>query len=42
VVTDTWRTGVGLVGSVALIPSELEDDYGDRPVSWMGFLRVRI
>jgi hypothetical protein len=42
IVTDTWRTGVGLVGSVALIPSEIQDDYGDRPVSWMGFLRVRV
>jgi hypothetical protein len=42
VVTDTFRTGVGLVGSVARIPSEIQDDYGDRPLSWMGFLRVRI
>jgi hypothetical protein len=45
VVTDTWKTGVGLVGSVALIPSAIQDDYqkgGDRPLSWMSFLRVRI
>jgi hypothetical protein len=42
IVTDSWKTGVGLVGSVALIPSEIQDDYGDRPVSWMGFLRIRI
>jgi len=42
VVTDTWKTGLGLVGSVALIPSEIRSEYGNRPISWMGFLRVRI
>ena len=41
-VTDTLKTGVGLVGSVAAIPGAIKDDYGDRPLSWMGFLRVRI
>ena len=39
---DGWKGGVGALGSLALIPSELEADYGDQPVSWMAFLRVRI
>jgi hypothetical protein len=43
VVTDTWKTGLGLVvDSVALMPSEIRSEYGNRPLSWMGFLRVRI
>ncbi len=42
VLGDGWKGGVGLLGSLALIPSELEVDYGDRPLSWMAFLRVRI
>jgi hypothetical protein len=37
-----WRAGVGLLGSLALIPSELEHEYGEAPVSWMAFLRVRV
>jgi len=40
--TDTYKLGLGGLGSVAFIPSEIEDVYGDRPVSWMGFLRVRV
>ena len=39
---DNWRTGVGLLGSVALVPGELKDEYGDNPVSGMAFLRVRM
>jgi hypothetical protein len=41
---ESWRGrgGVGLLGSVALVPSELEDLYGETPVSWMAFLRVKI
>ncbi len=40
---DNWRTGVGILGSVALIPEELQGLYGgSSPVSWMGFLRVRM
>jgi hypothetical protein len=41
-VTESCKTGVGLVGSVAEIPGALKDAYGDQPLSWMGFLRVRI
>ena len=37
-----WKGGVGLLGSLALVPGELEEAYGDSPVSWMAFLRVRI
>jgi hypothetical protein len=37
-----FRGGLGLLGSVALIPQELRGDYGDTPFSWMAFLRVRI
>jgi hypothetical protein len=37
-----WRAGLGLLGSLALIPGELEHEYGESPVSWMAFLRVRI
>jgi hypothetical protein len=41
--TDDWKGGVGLLGSVAQVPRELEDAYGgDSPVSWMAFLRLRI
>ena len=36
---DNWRTGVGLLGSVALVPSELKSVYGDSPVSGMAFWR---
>ena len=39
---DNWRTGVGLLGSVALLPGELKHEYGDNPVSGMAFLRVRM
>jgi hypothetical protein len=42
VATETFKTGVGLVGSVAQIPGALKDAYGDQPLSWMGFFRVRI
>ena len=37
-----WRTGVGALASVAILPSELQATYGDRPFSWMAFLRVRL
>lgn len=40
--TDTHKLGIGALGSVAFIPSEIQDVYGDRPLSWMGFLRVRM
>jgi hypothetical protein len=36
------RGGLGVLGSVALIPRELKAAYGDTPFSWMAFLRVRI
>ena len=39
---ESFRGGLGVLGSVALIPQELRGDYGDTPVSWMAFLRVRI
>lgn len=42
VLTDRWRGGIGLLGSLALVPEDLKGDYGDRPVSWMAFLRVKI
>ena len=38
----SFRGGVGLLGSVARVPRELEHDYGDSPFSWMAFLRARI
>ncbi|MFL6199123.1 MAG: hypothetical protein ACJ76J_08105 [Thermoanaerobaculia bacterium] len=40
--TDTWKAGLGVLGSLAILPDELEHEYGDRPVSWMVFLRARI
>jgi hypothetical protein len=40
--TGTYKLGLGGLGSVAFLPSEIKDVYGDRPVSWMGFLRVRV
>jgi hypothetical protein len=39
---DAWKAGVGSLVSLALIPSELEDEYGETPVSWMVFLRTRM
>jgi hypothetical protein len=35
------RLGLGGVGSVAFLPAELKPAYGERPFSWMVFLRVR-
>jgi hypothetical protein len=35
------RLGLGGVGSVALLPSQLDSAYGNRPFSWMVFLRAR-
>jgi hypothetical protein len=40
--TQSFRGGLGVLGSVALIPQDLRGDYGDTPCSWMAFLRVRI
>jgi hypothetical protein len=39
---ESWRGGIGLLGSMALVPDDLEETYGDNPVSWMAFLRVKI
>lgn len=40
---ENLRTGIGAVGSVARIPGGLQELYGEaHPLSWMGFLRVRI
>jgi hypothetical protein len=39
---ESFRGGLGVLGSVALIPRKLRGDYGDTPVSWMAFLRVRV
>jgi hypothetical protein len=39
---ESSKGGIGLLGSLALVPSELEEVYGDSPLSWMAFLRVRI
>lgn len=39
---DAWKAGVGSLVSLALIPSELEHEYGETPVSWMVFLRTRM
>ncbi|HYN21750.1 MAG TPA: hypothetical protein VE078_12370 [Thermoanaerobaculia bacterium] len=41
--TKDWKGGVGLLGSLARIPRELEEAYGGgSPVSWMAFLRLRV
>ena len=40
--TESGKLGLGALGSVALIPGELKDVYGNRPVSWLGFVRVRV
>jgi len=40
--TGPLKGGVGLLGSLALVPDELEDVYGDSPVSWMAFVRARM
>jgi len=33
---------LGVLGSVALLPGEIKDVYGDNPISGMAFLRVRM
>lgn len=38
----SFRGGLGILGSLARVPRELNLDYGDTPFSWMTFLRVRI
>jgi hypothetical protein len=40
--TEIYKVGVGALGSVALVPDELEDVYGDTPFSGMVFLRVML
>ncbi len=40
--TDRFKGGLGLLGSLAVVPDGLKEEYGDRPVSWMAFLRVKI
>jgi len=40
--SDSAKAGIGVLGSLALVPSELEDSYGDSPLSWVAFLRLRI
>lgn len=42
VLSDPWKAGLGALGSLALIPDELEHEYGEQPVSWMVFLRLRM
>lgn len=42
VVRDPWKLGVGVAGTVLLLPSGLDEVYGETPVSWMAFLRVRL
>jgi hypothetical protein len=39
---ESFRGGLGVLGSVAVVPRELKEAYGDAPFSWMAFLRVRI
>ncbi len=39
---ETFRGGLGILGSVARVPRELKGDYGDSPFSWMAFLRVKV
>jgi len=39
---ESWRGGIGLLGSLAVVPDDLKEEYGDNPVSWMAFLRVKI
>jgi hypothetical protein len=45
---ESRRAGLGIVGSVAQVPEGLahggpgEPGYGEHPVSWMAFLRVRM
>ena len=41
-VTDIYKVGVGATGSLALVPNELEEVYGDMPFSGMVFLRVML
>jgi hypothetical protein len=40
--TDIYKIGIGALGSIALVPGELEDVYGDTPFSGMVFLRVML
>lgn len=38
--TDGWRTGVGALGRVSLVPDDLEAVYDGDPFSWGVFVRV--
>ncbi len=40
--SDIFRTGVGALTTLSLIPSDLEPIYGNSPLSWMIFLRLRL
>ncbi|HYG65105.1 MAG TPA: hypothetical protein VEL74_21160 [Thermoanaerobaculia bacterium] len=37
---DGYQAGIGASWSLALVPEELEEVYGDQPSSWMAFVRV--
>jgi hypothetical protein len=39
---ESWRVGVGGLGTLFQVPDGLKEDYGDSPTSWMAFLRVRL
>lgn len=39
---ESWRVGVGGLGTVFQVPDGLKEEYGDSPTSWMAFLRVRL
>jgi len=39
---ETFRGGVGILGSLSRVPHELNLDYGETPFSGMAFLRVKI
>jgi hypothetical protein len=39
---DGYRLGAGALATVSLLPADLEPVYGDAPLSWMAFLRLRL
>lgn len=44
---DFWRagpvrTGLGVLGTISVVPSSIQDVYGDNPVSWMLFTRIAL
>ena len=44
---DVWsaghlRAGLGVLGTISIVPSSIQDVYGENPASWMLFTRIAL